>query len=60
MDKYPNVVKTKECIYLVSFTRERIYNIVSYIEVNYFVYSFITDAKFEELKKFDGSKTFCQ
>ena len=38
MDKYPNVVKTKECIYLVSFTRERIYNIVSYIEVNYFVY----------------------
>lgn len=24
MDKYPNVVKTKECIYLVSFTRERI------------------------------------
>lgn len=26
MDKYPNVVKTKECIYLVSFTRERIYN----------------------------------
>jgi hypothetical protein len=60
MDKYPNVVKTKECIYLVSFTRERIYNIVSYIEVNYFVYSFITDAKFEELKNSTETKIFVQ
>lgn len=58
MDKYPNAVKTKECIYLVSFTRERIYNIVSYIEVNYFVYSFITDAKFEELKNSTEAKLF--
>lgn len=58
MDKYPNVVKSKECIYLSSLTRERIYNIVSYIEVNYFVYSFITDAKFEELKNSTETKIF--
>lgn len=57
MDKYPNVVQTRDCIYLSSLTRERIYNIVSHVEVNYFVYSFITDTEFE---KFDRSKNFCQ
>lgn len=41
MDKYPNAVKVRDCIYLSSLTRERIYNIVSHVEVNYFVYSFI-------------------
>lgn len=58
MDKYPNVVQTRGYIYLSSFTRERIYNIVSYIEVNYFVYSFITNAKFEELKNSTEAKLF--
>lgn len=58
MDKYPNVVKTRECIFLSSFTRERIFNIVSHIKVNYFVYSFITDAKFEELKNSTEAKLF--
>lgn len=58
MDKYPNVVKTKEYICLSSFTRERIYNIVSYVEVNYFVYSFITDTEFDELKSSTEAKLF--
>lgn len=58
MDKYPNVVKTRECIFLSSFTRERIFNIVSHIKVNYFVYLFITDAKFEELKNSTEAKLF--
>lgn len=58
MDKYPNVVQTRECIYLSNFTRERIYNIVSYVEINYFVYSFITNAKFEELKNSTEAKLF--
>lgn len=56
MDKYPNVVKTKGCIYLSSFIHERIYNIVSYVEVNYFVYSFITDTEFDELKSSTEAK----
>lgn len=50
IDKYPDAVQTRECIYLSNFTRERIYNIVNYVEVNYFVYSLITDAKYKELK----------
>lgn len=58
MDKYPNVVKTKGCIYLSSFIHERIYNIVSYVEVNYFVYSFITDTEFDELKSSTEAKLF--
>jgi hypothetical protein len=58
MDKYPNVVKTKGCIYLSNFTRERIYNIVNYVEVNYFVYSFITDTEFDELKSSTEAKLF--
>ena len=32
MDKYPNAVKVRDCIYLSSLTRERIYNIVSHVE----------------------------
>lgn len=58
MDKYPNVIKARECIYLSYFTRERINNIVSYVKVNYFLYSFITDAKFEELKNSTEAKLF--
>lgn len=58
MDKYPNAVKVRDCIYLSSLTRERIYNIVSHIEVNYFVYSFITDTEFEELKNSTEAKLF--
>lgn len=58
MDKYPNAVKVRDCIYLSSLTRERIYNIVSHVEVNYFVYSFITNAKFEELKNSTEAKLF--
>lgn len=58
MDKYPNTVKTKDCIYLSSFTRERVYNIVSYVEVNYFVHSFITDTEFDELKNSTEAKLF--
>lgn len=57
-DKYPNVIKARECIYLSYFTRERIYNITSYVKVNYFLYSFITDAKFEELKNLTETKIF--
>lgn len=60
MDKYPNAVKVRDCIYLSSLTRERIYNIVSHVEVNYFVYSFITDTEFEELKNSIEAKIFCQ
>lgn len=60
MDKYPNVVQTRECIYLSNFTRERIYNIVSYVEINYFVYSLITDAKYKELKNSTEVNLFCQ
>lgn len=58
MDKYPNAVKVRDCIYLSSLTRERIYNIVSHVEVNYFVYSFITDTEFEELKNSIEAKIF--
>lgn len=58
MDKYPNAVKTKEYICLSSFIRERIYNIVSYVEVNYFVYSFITDTEFDKLKSSTEAKLF--
>lgn len=58
MDKYPNVVEVRNCIYLSSFTRERIHNVVNYVEVNYFVYSLITDAKYEELKNSTEAKTF--
>lgn len=59
MDKYPNAVKVRDCIYLSSLTRERrIYNIVSHVEVNYFAYSFITDTEFEELKNSIEAKIF--
>ena len=58
MDKYPNAVKVRDCIYLSSLTCERIYNIVSHVEVNYFVYSFITDTEFEELKSSTEAKLF--
>lgn len=58
MDKYPNAVKVRDFIYLSSLTRERIYNIVSHVEVNYFVYSFITDTEFEELKNSIEAKIF--
>lgn len=58
IDKYPDVVQTRECIYLSNFTRERIYNIVNYVEVNYFVYSLITDAKYGELKNSTEAKLF--
>ena len=58
MDKYPNIVKSRDCIYLSNFTRERIYNIVSYVKVNYFVDSFITNEKFEELKNSTEAKLF--
>ena len=60
MDKYPNVVQTRECIYLSNFTRERIYNIVSYVEINYFVYQLITNEKFNELKNSTETKIFVQ
>lgn len=58
MDKYPNIVKSRDCIYLSNFTRERIYNIVTYVKVNYFVDSFITNEKFEELKNSTEAKLF--
>lgn len=35
IDKYPDIVQTRECIYLSNFTRERIYNIVNYVEVKF-------------------------
>ena len=58
IDKYPDIVQTRECIYLSNFTRERIYNIVNYVEVKFFVYSLITDAKYGELKNSTEAKLF--
>lgn len=45
MDKYPNTVNIREEIYLSSLTNERFRYLKTYIEVNYFVYSLITNLK---------------
>ena len=60
MDKYPNTVKTKDCIYLSSLTNERFRHLKTYVDVNYFVYSFITNEKFNELKNSTETKIFVQ
>lgn len=60
MDKYPNTVNVREEIYLSSLTNERFRHLKTYVEVNYFVRQFITDAKYAELKNSTEAKIFVQ
>lgn len=60
MDKYPNTVNTREEIYLSSLTNERFRHIKSCVEVNYFVYQLVTEAKYFELKNSTEAKIFVQ